>query len=812
MNFNQPDDNLRQVFAARVAELYCPLISTYSRQMKDYGLGSDEMEALANKLGYMYDGFYDIHTTIVEDNTKPAGQYARDNYPRTSCIISMHGNLNTLKKQNEQMAAFLYFSGEVLFWVYGGEVFAFLGTAFRLTRGAVAALPKAGRAFTMASRGEKVAAFNAKIQEGAKFANWVYKNKKQQSYFIEAVVEKAPARVEKEVVIEDGVAKTVEREIAAVTEYKPVTTTHQLEGNYSLWNPKRWLGMKPGDQVVGYRVTGMKPGLETTVGEMRFNAPIDGLHNLQDIARMTRQLQMADGSRFWFEAQPYWRGMLNLAQAQQERWTLGGLQSALKNQLDMWIPLGKEAQELGKISEKTRWWNVTQWGAPEKWGELVEGKMWGKIGEGGTSANMPIYVAPKTPFQFTWRGSATQLATRQEGVANVSEMLPGFYTSGADVASGNVYKQMFNAYFRPLNWEGTMAKTFLPDYVPTKVFWQSMKANPVLGAQLAPQLLWRNRFATTTAFFGAWMGADHLLYPPFKGWMESQAMNDANKEIAKYGDTFSEQQAKMDELLMQEMGVDLSDKRAMSAYNDVLAAQPDQPDGTLIAAPIVGARRALGMSFVGDDVKADYAHQAQRTDLNRALLHKRYTQFKDGERATASWQKEQREAIAQDEQTVLSMYAQGFAAQPQLKTELHKVYESYAKEFLASKTQDEATKAGERFNQQTAGLITQAAEWDNALKTAESLIAQVKKEYAAMPGLISPEVEKYIRQSLRTYAQARCAALQAANVQAAAKQADKQLEETLNALWYGLALRYQLENPASTEGYGVDFNQNAAEE
>ena len=820
VNFNKPDENLRRLFAARVAELYCPLVSTQSSQMKDYGLSSDEMQALADKLAYIYDGFYDIHTAWVQDKNAPANTKVHANYPTTSCVIVMHNKPNALKTSNEQVSAFLSFSAEVLFWVYGGELFSFLGTAYRLTRGAVAALPKAGKAFTLAARGEKIAAFNAQIQEGAKFANWVAKNRRQQGYLLEAVVQKAPARVEKEVVITDGVAETVRREIPAVTEYKPVTSAHQLEGKFSSWNPKRWFGMSRGEDIVGYRVTRMKPGLQSTVAEMRFGQPIDGLHSLQEISQMTHQLRKADGTRFFFEQQPYWRGMMNMNQAMQERWLLDGLHSSFKNQMDLWIPLGEAAQKTGTISETTRWWNVSQWGAPEKWGALVGKDMWGKAGKGGISAGMPVYVAPRTPFQFVGRRAAHQLVLREpRGIANISEVLPGFYTSGADMATGNVYSQMFNAYMKPLNWQGTLAKTFLPDYVPTKAFWQSMRVNPVLGAQLAPRLLWRNRFAATTAFFGAWMGGDRLLYPPFKSWMEGRATKDARQEIAQYGDTFSPQQAKRDELLLQEMGVDLSDQRAMTTYNDVLAAQPDQPDGTLLTAPIIGARRALGMSFLGDDVKVDYAQQAQRTDLNRALLHRNYNRFKEGQQATEKWQQEQRAAIEQDEQNVLAMYAQGFAVLPQVKDSLHRVYQMYAQEFLASKTQQEAQQAAERFNQRGGILITQAAEWDNALKTAEDLIVQAKELYAAEPGLITPQVENYIRQALRTYAAKRCDALQAANPQAVADKAAQDLETTLSPLWVRLSVQYRAlhpeEQPAQPqEGveYGVDFNPNAAEE
>ncbi len=788
MNFNKPDENLRRVFAARVAELYCPLTSTNSYQMKDYGLSSDEMAALADKLGYMYDGFYDIRTQWFENADAPASQQVRANYPRTSCHITTHGNLNTLKKQNERTAAFLYFTGEVLFWVYGGEVFALLGTAFRLTRGAVVALPKAGKAFRLAPNGEKIAAFNAQVRDGAKYANWVYKNKNQQGYFVEVLVEKEPGAVPGVKAARTTQVGPVRQAPAPVVEAKPVSHTYQLQGQYSHWNPKRWIGMKPEQKVVGMRVTRMEPGFNTTVAEAHFDAPVSGLYSMQDIEKAWSQLRLVNdpATAMAYETKPYWSAILDLRQAQQEQLLLGGLERSLKNQVDLWVPMGDAAQTGGKIGATTKWWNMSQWGRPQMAADVLSGKM-------------PLFVAPKTSL-----GSSrlTGQMMNPEGIANISDILPGFYTTGVDLATGNVQRQMFNAFFKPMNWKNGFTKTFLPDYLPTKTFWQSVQKNPMLGAQLAPQLLWRNRFAATTAFFGAWMGADRLLYPPFKSWMEGQATQDAKAEIAKYGDTFSPQQAKMDELLLQEMGIDVSDQRTMSAYNDVLAAQPDQPDGTLIAAPIVGVRRAFGMSFIGDDVKADYAAQAQRTDLSRTLLHRNYNQFQQNQQATAKWKKEQQAAIDEDEQKILNMYAQGFAAAAQLKTALHATYQAYAKAFLNSKTQAEAEQASQQFNEKVGPLITQVATLEYELKesaqSAENIIAQVKSLYPSE--LVTPQVEKQIRQAWRTYALARYAAAQSANPQAQAEKAAQALSDTLAQLWAELGSRVE---------YGVGFDHNA---
>ena len=805
MNLTLPDDNLRPLFAYRTAELYCPLIDETSTSashvgdhgMEDYGLSSEEMQALADKLGYIYDGFYDIHTEQLTADGQPS---VFANYPGMSlCPISMKNEPNKLKVGRERATAFVDFTKEVLFWIYGYKAFSLVGTAFRLTRGAVIASPQALRAYKAASSGGRMAAFNAKIQEGARFANWVYKNKKQQGYLIEAAVQKAPARVEKEVVVENGVSKTVERKIPAVTEFKPINHTYQLQGQYSHWNPKRWLGMTPAEDIVGYRVTRMEPGLKTTVGTMQFDKPIDGLHNLQELSQMTRQLKLADGSRFWFEKQPYWRGMLNIGQVQQERWTLAGLENAFKDQMDIWIPLEKVAQETGKIGETTRWWNVSQWGVPEKWGELVEANMWGKPGVGGASSIMPMYVAPKSSLRFIWGGSAKQLIAKPEGVVNISERLPGFFTRAEDMASGNVYNQMFNAYMKPLNWKSTVAKTFLPDYVPTKTFWQSVRANPVLGMKLAPQLLWRNQFGIAVAGLGAWYGADYLAYPVLQSWMEKEATKDVQAEIDKYGDTFSPEQAKKDELLMEEMGIDRSDTRAMTTYNAVLAAQPQESAGALFSAPVVVTRRALGMPFIGEGLKEDYAYQASRVDLNRALLRQRYAQFQENKPAMEQWRQEQREMIEQDQQALLELYAPALEAAPQLKEEVNRIYKNYEDGFLNAPTDAVAMQASERFNQQMDKWQLKAQMWASAKVYAEQKIEEFKMMFHVQ---VTPEVEQTIYEAYYTYAQQYCEALEAQDSQAQINKASRKLNKTLEKLFNKLY--------GSIE-YGVDFNPHAAE-
>lgn len=794
LNLNKPDENLRRTFAWRTSELYCPLVATGEGSMQTYGLDASQMQALADKLAYIYDGFYDIHTPLFEN--ADSSHHARDNFP-AKCNMVMRNQPNELKKRKELNAAVISFTLETLFWVYGGELFAFAGTAFRLTRGAVAALPKARKAYTLAARGEKIAAFNNEVRQGARFANWVYKNKKQQGYFVELLVEKEPQAVK-------GVAKARTTEVGPVRATTPeveavrVNHTYQLEGKYSHWNPKRWLGVDRNQEIVGMRVTRLQPNFNTTVAQATFETPVNGLHSIQDIEKAWSQLRLVNdpATAMAYETKPYWSALLDLRQAQMEQSLLQGLESSLKNQMDIWVPMGSAAQKGAKISSQTKWWNL-RWGYPQ----LVDGL---------AHPNTPFYVAPRTAMNWT-RSSAGQMMN-PEGIANISEVLPGFYTTGRDLATGNIHRQAFEAFFRPMNWENNFQKTFLPDYLPTSTFWSSVKANPVLGAQLLPQLVWRNRFVGTSAFFGAWIGLDHVAYPAYRHWLEGEANKDTQKELNKYGDTFSPQQAKMDELLMQQLGIDNSDKRAMTAYQDVMQAQEAQKDGTLLVAPIVMTRRAMGMELVDDASRTAYANQAQRIDFNRARLKQMHTALQQTQEAS---KKERREAERKFKaeldaayNQILAMYPYGFAAQPQAKKQLTQLFAQYTKEALAATTQEEQDRIDERFLQQRDQILLPVDVWDAVLQGCEKTIQNTRVAYAQDSDLITPAVEKQIRNIFKEYAQEYMRILAIQN-DAQQQQQGVQLllkrNQALGLVWADLQKKWVAKHPeANLQGIPTD--------
>lgn len=162
VNTSPVNPDLRPVFAARTADIYCPLTYTHYLAMKDYGLDSDQMQALADKLAYIYDGFYDISTPTISMPGQDPHHWS------SKCHIAMKNRPNEKKRNDEIMWGFTLFVGEALLWVFGGEI---IGVAWRVTRGTMVALPKAVRAAAAANKGRRALSFGIEIKKGVRYAN-----------------------------------------------------------------------------------------------------------------------------------------------------------------------------------------------------------------------------------------------------------------------------------------------------------------------------------------------------------------------------------------------------------------------------------------------------------------------------------------------------------------------------------------------------------------------------------------------------------------------------------------------------------------
>ncbi len=214
VNTSSVDENLRPVFAMRAVDIYGPLNKTHPLAMQDYGLDSQQMQALADKMAYIYNGFAndelkwdtsrsrdrrsyvldraeDGHTLILnKGNSVPRLVDITHGYqfqlPDGSLstisgfgyssrgwweVMNLRNGINSKKRSDEYSKAFVMFVGEAILWVFGGEI---IGIAWRVTRGAMVALPKAVRAASLANKGSRVLSFGNEIRNGVRYANLAY--------------------------------------------------------------------------------------------------------------------------------------------------------------------------------------------------------------------------------------------------------------------------------------------------------------------------------------------------------------------------------------------------------------------------------------------------------------------------------------------------------------------------------------------------------------------------------------------------------------------------------------------------------------
>lgn len=205
------DERYRSTFAMRTVDIYAPLNRTHYLAMKDYGLDSEQMQALADKMAYIYNGFANDELKFDHNRPRDRRSYVLDKAEDGSTLILNKGNsvprllpagqgqmfqlpdgslkevsgfgycsqgfwvemnlrngINAKKRSDEYSSAFAMFVGEAILWVFGGEI---IGVAWRVTRGAMMALPKAVRAASLANKGRRMLSFGVEIRKGVRYAN-----------------------------------------------------------------------------------------------------------------------------------------------------------------------------------------------------------------------------------------------------------------------------------------------------------------------------------------------------------------------------------------------------------------------------------------------------------------------------------------------------------------------------------------------------------------------------------------------------------------------------------------------------------------
>ncbi len=209
-NSGDPDENeLRPLFAARVVDLYYPLVEEHRYITQDYGISSEEMQVFANELAHIYNAFANdelkwnraankrtnfwtadngesmilnekdsiplIHSPVNpylitrQDGTEiTVGGFGRDSNGRWH-IMGLKNGVNVLKREKEATKLFFDITANAILWVYGGEIFSLIGAAYRTTKGAVVALPKAIKSASLAKKGRRMLAFSVEIKKSTRY-------------------------------------------------------------------------------------------------------------------------------------------------------------------------------------------------------------------------------------------------------------------------------------------------------------------------------------------------------------------------------------------------------------------------------------------------------------------------------------------------------------------------------------------------------------------------------------------------------------------------------------------------------------------
>ena len=754
---NMQNDTLRPLFARRTADLYAPLTRTHYLAMKDYGLDSQQMQMLADKLAFIYNGF--ANDDLKWDYSRPRmkGSYVLDKgedgkslilndtnsiprllptdggghqfqlpdgslktisgFARTSdgtwVEMQLKNGLNAKKASDEANAKFFWFVGNAIFWIYGGEVLTFIGTAYRTTKGAMLALPKALKTAAQANKGRRALSFGVEIQKGVRFANLAKTlNKNAVTLQVERITEKTVKGSQKRMPAPQSYTPAME------STFKTITTHQALKGKYSKWNPKRWVGKEPAP-ITRFSFEQPIPGFggvrQGTV-EVTGTSLDKGVRSWDDWRKLRssfRPLDVPPPNTSTEALSTFTRGFRSSADPkaivfprfydyttrkqmfQELRLTNAITKAAKGGAFNAWVPIKTPVFEgtAGTASGETvTWWNVTRLGAPGN--ELAAGFNHIVLTPaiGGKAARI-------TSIDPTKLKNAIEIPLQR-------------------VTSNTWQPTVIHHYFNEVERTG-IGKYLLPKYVPNANYWQTAKSNwrfalPVLKNTASNTRFWQG-LVGNMVFFGAWAGLDMVTYPPMQGWIMSAAKEDQEKAMAKFGDAFDPEKLKEDvqrqEEQAQQAGVDASQNASLSTYQDVSAAVKQSSEGALLTFPIIGVRHALpegfgNLSFVTEQDEAKLAQMASQLQLNRALVKQAQAQ---------------QEKFAQAEKEMKEEYLQMILATVEID---QASYEDYASRYGGENYKKDITAIFNEYKKR----ITQTMNSDEPLETVNNKLNTIQQD------------------------------------------------------------------------------------
>lgn len=713
----------RKTFARRAADLYEPLQGSY---YKDYGLDSKQMQALSDKLADIYNQFATEPLKLEEytnNGSKPVAGIKGlispgekgliiANDPNTSIPaiapsnqgnmvqnpdgsirmiygyiytskgrwveIAQHNGLNKAKVDKENTAAFFWFVGEAVLWVYGGTLIEAASQAFRFARGAMLALPKALNAAAKSNKGRALLTFRVELTKAGRLASYTSKAVNNNVTMAVRYIEtgKAPATTLPSKVGE-GLAPVVKTKIIA----QPGKSSMRfLQNEYSRWNPKRWLGMTPNRQIVGVDFEQVLPGGVVNKGSINFTGRLASLQNGvkdYDMLRLMNHgvqgMQKTEGMMYpWLKLSvPELRAAQAYSRMQDISFDVaksGGFDGWVNIRMPVYgsdkMPVLASQPGATGVAMESSWWNITKLGKP-----------------GNELFSTDVVVAP-----------AMSRTTALKTFDPLS--IPGAVKFPAQMLANRQWaEQVGRQYFRIANYNNKFLDSFMPRLVPTKAFTKEFFSNPRFTWSMGKAWLKTSYFVqglkSNLLFFGGLAGADYVIYPYMKFHITNEGQKEVQEEMAlpKYGGAYDPDKLKQDEqnqeaalAQLKAEGQDYNTKQ-MDAYETVSEAEKESSEGMFMGSPIIFGREALGKLGVMDNMYVTMPlvkrlqYQAASVNFNRALGEGNKIK---NQKALDNIIKAQTEAIAVQKRVTLDSY------KPYVSAEELKQMGAWYDEYLAS--------------------------------------------------------------------------------------------------------------------------------
>lgn len=739
----------RKTFARRAADLYEPLQGSY---YKDYGLDSKQMQALSDKLADIYNQFATEPLKLEEytnNGSKPVAGIKGlispgekgliiANNPNTSIPaiapsnqgnmvqnpdgsirmiygyiytskgrwveIAQHNGLNKAKVDKENTAAFFWFVGEAVLWVYGGTLIEAASQAFRFARGAMLALPKALNAAAKSNKGRALLTFRVELTKAGRLASYTSKAVNNNVTMAVRYIEtgKAPATTLPSKVGE-GLAPVVKTKTIA----QPGKSSMRfLQNEYSRWNPRRWVGMTPNRQIVGVDFEQVLPGGVVNKGSINFTGRLASLQNGvkdYDMLRLMNHgvqgMQKTEGMMY-----PWLKLSVPELRAAQAYSRMQGISfdAAKSGGLDGWVNIripvyGSDkmpvlATQPGAtgVAMESSWWNITKLGKP-----------------GNDLFSTDVVVAPAM--------SRTAARTAFDPLS-----IPGAVKFPAQMlANGQWAEQVGQQYFRIANYNNKFLDSFMPRLVPTKAFTKEFFSNPRFAWSMGKAWLKTSYFVqglkSNILFFGGLAGADYVIYPYVKFHITNEGQKEVQNEMAspKYGGAYDPDKLKQDEqnqeaalAQLKAEGQDYNPKQ-MDAYETVSGAEKESSEGMFMGSPIIFGREALGKLGVMDNMYVTtplvkrLQYQAASVNFNRALGEGNKIK---NQKALDNIIKAQTEAIAVQKRVTLDSY-KPYVSADELK-QMGAWYDEYLASVVAALRSNESSDNKQKQQEKAAKLLT----------------------------------------------------------------------------------------------------------